>query len=75
MKTALLVIDMQKEFGEMVKEPLKRIQKLNDYFNQTSRLIVFTQHGHTEDELVPPIKSQLIRKVGPDNALMYGSET
>ena len=74
MKTALLVIDMQKFFGDMVNEPLKRIKQLSDFFNTSSRPKVFTQHGHTEDELVPPIKNQLVRKVGPDNVLMVGSE-
>ena len=74
MKTGLLVIDMQKFFGDMVDEPLKRIKQLNEYFNESSRPVVFTQHGHTEDELIPPIKNQLVRKVGPDNVLMIGSE-
>jgi nicotinamidase-related amidase len=73
MKTALLVIDMQKFFGDMVNEPLKQIKQLSDFFDESSRPAVFTQHGHTEDELVPPIKNQLVRKVGPDNVLMVGS--
>jgi nicotinamidase-related amidase len=74
MKTALLIIDMQKFFGEMVQRPLSHIQTLNSFFNESSRLVVFTQHGHTEDELIPPIKNQLVRKVGPDNVLMVGSK-
>ena len=74
MDTALLVIDMQKFFGEMVERPLKNIQTLNSFFYKSSRPVVFTQHGHTEDELIPPIKNQLVRKVGPDNVLMVGSE-
>ena len=74
MKTALLVIDMQKFFGKMVDRPLLSIRLLDDYFNQSSRPVIFTQHGHTEEELVPPIKNQLIRKVGPENVLMRGSK-
>lgn len=74
MKTALLVIDMQKFFGDMVERPLKQIGALNEFFNKSSRLVVFTQHGHTKDELAPPIKNQLVRKVGPDNVLVVGSE-
>lgn len=74
MKTALLVIDMQKFFGSMMDEPLPKIQMLNDYFNRSSRPVIFTQHGHTKEELIPPIKNQLIRKVGPENALMIGSK-
>lgn len=74
MKTALLVIDMQKFFGEMVDPPLENIKMLDKCFNQSSRPVIFTQHGHTDDELVPPIKNQLVRKVGSDNVLMTGSE-
>ena len=70
MKTALLVIDMQRFFGEMVDPPLPHVKMLTEFFDQSSRPVILTQHGHTKDELVPPIKSQLIRKVGPENALV-----
>ena len=75
MKTALLVIDVQKYFGEMVEPPLPQIKLLNDFFHNTGRPVIFTQHGHTPDELIPPIKNQLIRKVGPENALMVNTES
>ena len=74
MKTALLVVDMQKFFGEMVDRPLPKIKALNEFFNQSSRTVVLTQHGHTREEIIPPIKNQLVRKFGPDNVLMVGSE-
>ena len=74
MKTALLVIDMQKFFGKMVERPLENIRTLNSFFDKSFRPVIFTQHGHTEDELIPPIKNQLVRKVGPDNVLMVGSK-
>lgn len=74
MKTALLVIDMQKYFSEMIDRPLPQIKLLNDFCNGTDRPVIFTQHGHTPDELIPPIKNQLIRKVGPENAIMVNTE-
>lgn len=74
MKTALLVIDMQKYFGEMIEPPLPQIKLLDDFFRKTNRSVIFTQHGHTPDELIPPIKNQLIRKVGPENALMVNTK-
>lgn len=75
MKTALLVIDMQKVFGEMVDRPLPHIKLLSDFFNDTDRLVVFTQHGHQPDEFIPPIKNQLIRKVSPENAIRVNTQT
>lgn len=74
MKTALLVIDMQKYFDDMVDRPLPQIQRLVDFFRDSNRPVIFTQHGHTPDELICPIKNQLIRKVGPEHALMVDSE-
>src|ERR1700761_7601076 len=74
MKTALIVIDMQKFFSEMVERPLPQIRMLNAFFRDAAWPVIFTQHGHTEEELIPPIKNQLIRKVGPDNVLMVGSK-
>lgn len=74
MATALLIIDMQNFFGEMVDPPLANIKMLNKFFDEARWPVVYTQHGHTKEELVPPINNQLIRKVGVENALMYGSK-
>ena len=70
MKTALIVVDMQNFFDDMVGPPLPNITMLNTFFNHSRRDVIFTQHGHTKQELIPPIKSQLVRKVGVDNALV-----
>ena len=74
MKTALLVIDMQKYFNKMIDRPLPHIQVLHSFFKDTDRPIIFTQHGHQPKELIPPIKNQLVRKVGPKNAIVVNSE-
>ena len=73
MKTALLIIDMQNFFSKIVDKPLSNIKTLHKFFEESSRPVLFTQHGHTEDELVPPIKNQLIRLVGPDNVIMVNT--
>ena len=73
MKTALVIIDMQNFFSRIVDKPLANIKTLHEFFEQTSEPIIFTQHGHTEDELVPPIKNQLIRLVGADNVIMVNT--
>ena len=74
MKTALLVIDGQKFFRSMILQPLPNIKILNNFFNKTNREVVFTQHGHTKEELIPPIKNQLILHEGVDNVLMVNTE-
>lgn len=74
MKTALLVIDMQKYFDQIVDKPMPEIRRLNDYFREKKDLIVFTQHGHAPEELIPPIKNQLVRKVGPENAIVVNTK-
>jgi nicotinamidase-related amidase len=35
---------------------------------------IFTQHGHTNAELTPPHKNQLVRKWGPDGSIKVGTE-
>lgn len=77
--TALLVIDMQHFFASMTTSALPNIQKLIEYFQSSSESksspIVFTQHGHTEEELTAdPSPSQLVRKWGPDGSIARGSK-
>lgn len=74
MKTALLIIDMQKYFSEIVDKPMPEIRRLNDYFREKSNPVIFTQHGHVPEELIPPIKNQLVRKVGPENAIVVNTK-
>ncbi|KAM7210527.1 Isochorismatase-like protein [Rhypophila decipiens] len=89
-KTALLVIDMQTLFEPMVSPSMTgNITSLVNYFrslpvrNRAQRphdlgLVVFTQHGHTSEELdVPSAEkspSQLVRKWGIEGSIRVGTE-
>ncbi|CAL8575092.1 hypothetical protein XPA_001035 [Xanthoria parietina] len=35
---------------------------------------IFTQHGHTQAELTPPLKNQLVRKWTPSGSITKGSK-
>ncbi|KAI9713871.1 MAG: hypothetical protein M1820_000601 [Bogoriella megaspora] len=76
--TALLVVDVQVFFRPMVTSALPRIHDLLNHFsssNPSPGLIVFTQHGHTMEELTSsPSPSQLVRKWGPEGSIAEGSE-
>ncbi|KAF2434161.1 Isochorismatase hydrolase [Tothia fuscella] len=41
---------------------LPNILKISEYFRQIDQLQIFTQHGHTEQELSGEIPNQLVRK-------------
>lgn len=73
MKSALIIVDMQRFFGKMMENPLPHIKRLHALFDINDWPVFFTQHGHTPDELIPPIKSQLIRKLGAEHVLMAGT--
>lgn len=74
-KTALLVIDMQNFFASMTTAALPNIKKLVSFFQSISAPIIFTQHGHTKEELTTvPSPNQLVRKWGPDGSIARGSE-
>lgn len=75
-RTALLVIDMQRFFEPMTTTTaLRNIQMLISHFQSVSAPIIFTQHGHSEEELTTvPSPSQLVRKWGPDGSIAYGSK-
>ena len=74
MATALLVIDMQNAFAPMVTASLPNVTKLITHFQAHGLPIIFTQHGHTDDELTPPFRNQLVRKWGADGSIRMGSE-
>ena len=69
-KTALLVIDMQNYFGTMMDAPLPYIRTLQGFFAFNKWPVIYTQHGHTIDDITPPITNQLVRKVGTSSAIM-----
>lgn len=74
MKTALLVIDMQEFFRPMVTKSLANVVKLCSYFTRSSMPVVFTQHGHSQQELTTvPSPNQLVRKWGPEGSIATGS--
>ncbi|KAL9582121.1 MAG: hypothetical protein Q9212_003483 [Teloschistes hypoglaucus] len=73
MKTALLIIDMQAHFSEMTHDCLPNILKLNTHFKTNSMPRIFTQHGHTKEELTPPFKNQLVKKWGPSGSIAKDS--
>jgi nicotinamidase-related amidase len=77
MTTALLVIDMQNFFYEMCTlDTIPNITKLVSSFRERSLPVIFTQHGHTQEELTPPHYggNQLVRKWGPEGSIKRGSE-
>ncbi|KAL9599702.1 MAG: hypothetical protein Q9219_003690 [cf. Caloplaca sp. 3 TL-2023] len=73
MKTALLVIDMQNTFASMVDRCLPNILRLNSHFQSYGMPRIFTQHGHTKEELTPPLENQLVKKWGPSGSIERGS--
>lgn len=74
-KTALLVIDMQRVFESMTTNALPNIKKLISHYQSISAPIVFTQHGHSQEELtIVPSPNQLVRKWGPDGSIAWGSQ-
>ena len=75
MSTALLVVDMQNAFSSMVAESLPNVTKLIAHFQGHNLPIIFTQHGHTDDELTPPFRNQLVRKWGADGSIRVGTES
>ena len=58
----------------MTTSALPNILKLISHFESTSRPLIFTQHGHTKQELTPPYKNQLVRKWGPSGSIAIGSK-
>ena len=72
-KTALLVVDMQVAFRDMTGEASPHITRLIKLFRATNASIIFTQHGHTKEDLTPPIKNQVVRRWGIENSIAIGS--
>ena len=73
MATALLIVDMQHVFLDMTSKALPNVLKLIDHFKAKAMPCIFTQHGHTKEELTPPYKNQLVRKWGPNGSIAIGS--
>jgi nicotinamidase-related amidase len=74
MATALLIVDMQKNFLSMTGgSVIPNITKLVTHFRSHSLPCIFTQHGHTKAELTPPFKNQLVKKWGPKGSIAVES--
>jgi nicotinamidase-related amidase len=73
MKTALLVIDMQNHFTSMVTSSLSNVTKLICHFRSQGLPVIFTQHGHSDAELTPPFRNQLVKKWGPEGSIRIGT--
>ena len=73
MATALLIVDMQYVFLDMTSTALPNVLQLIDHFKAKAMPCIFTQHGHTKEELTPPYKNQLVRKWGPNGSIAIGS--
>lgn len=71
--TALLVVDMQEVFREMTHIALPNVLTLCEHFDAHQQLLIMTQHGHTDAELTPPYKNQLVRKWRPEGSIAVGS--
>ncbi|KAL9073500.1 MAG: hypothetical protein Q9161_002921 [Pseudevernia consocians] len=74
MATVLLVVDMQHVFLDMTTTALPNILKLCNHFQASGLPLIFTQHGHSKQDLTPPYKNQLVRKWGPKGSIATGSK-
>ncbi|KIV99318.1 uncharacterized protein PV09_08978 [Verruconis gallopava] len=74
MRTALLIIDMQNFFAEMVAGSKIHVLELCSYFRAKNMPQYFTQHGHSQDELMNKKPNQLVRKWGASGSIATGSE-
>lgn len=74
LRTALLVIDMQVFFQSMTTSSLPNVKRLISHFQANSLPIIFTQHGHSKEELnQDPSPNQLVRKWGPSGSIAHDS--
>ncbi|KAI9716147.1 MAG: hypothetical protein M1812_005575 [Candelaria pacifica] len=69
MSTALLIVDMQKFFLPMTTTCLINVLTLSSYFAAHNLPRIFTQHGHTKEELTPPFKNQLVLRWWPEGSI------
>jgi nicotinamidase-related amidase len=74
MKTALLIIDMQTFFAEMVRDSTPQVLALSEHFRKNQLPQFFTQHGHSKEELSGKVPNQLVRKWGAGGSIAIGSD-
>ena len=77
MAAALLAIDCQVFFAAELKKSLPNILALVRAFSgvklKQDFLVVFTQHGHTTDEISGEVPNQIVKRWGPENSIHIGS--
>lgn len=71
--TVLLVVDMQVWFTDLTETCLAHILELSEFFRSKGWWQIFTQHGHTREELTSPSKNQLVNKWGIEGSIHKGS--
>ena len=69
MASALLVIDMQTFFTAMVEKSLPKVVSLISHFQSKALPVVYTQHGHTKDELSGHTNNQLVKRWGASGSI------
>jgi nicotinamidase-related amidase len=75
MHNVLLVVDMQNAFRDMVSSSLPNVITLIEHFRELHYTVIFTKHGHTDEDLTPPLTNQLVRKWGVDGSIRVGTES
>ncbi|KAL8748490.1 MAG: hypothetical protein Q9184_007262 [Pyrenodesmia sp. 2 TL-2023] len=65
---------MQKSFSSMTDGCLPNILKLDAHFKAHNFPRIFTQHGHTQEELTPPFNNQLVKRWGPSGSIAKESK-
>jgi len=75
-KTALLVIDMQNAFADMVTASTPNVLRLIKHFHNLNLPVIFTHHGHTDAEIAAsPPTNQLVRKWTPAGSIRVESRS
>lgn len=73
MKSALIVIDVQNFFADVIEHAVTKIMGLDCLFKMYSHPVIYTQHGHTQEELTHPFTNQLVKKWGAEGSIARGS--
>ena len=74
MTIALLVVDTKNFFLRITITCLPHVKTLVSRFQSCFLFTIFTQHGHSQSELTPPYKNQLVQKWGAAGFIATGSE-
>ena len=73
MKAALVIINPQVFFSDLLDRPLPQIKTLIDYFNDSAQPIILLQSGFTKDDIAPPITNQIVSNFGAPSDIKVDS--